>query len=102
MRSSATAVSLIFIFLIFIIEYSSAHEWFYLRRGMVRHRVRSCQWEGVNGLVVGRARARSGRIAAGTAWARLHRGSRAAFCGHGEHRKLRGELLALAFRAGGS
>src|SRR5258706_16323171 len=51
--------------------------------------------------VVERARARSARIAAGTAWARLHRGSRAAFCGHGEHRKLRGELLALAFRARG-
>src|SRR5258706_8683352 len=49
MRSSATAVSLIFIFFIFITEYTSAHEWFYPRRGMVRHRVRSCQWEGVNG-----------------------------------------------------
>src|SRR5258706_16145749 len=51
--------------------------------------------------VVERARTRSARIATGTAWARLHRGSRAAFCGYGEHRKLRGELLALAFRARG-
>ena len=50
-------------------------------------------------LVVERAGTRSARIAAGSARPRGHGRSRAALPGHREYRELRGELLALTFRA---
>src|SRR6267378_1035902 len=50
-------------------------------------------------LVVERAGTPSARIAAGSARPRGHGRSRAALPGHREYRELRGELLALTFRA---